>query len=223
MILVDHRELGSGVPEALRELRSVEVAVETLNLGDYVLSPKVVVERKSASDFCASILDKRLFAQAAQYTHAYERVVFLVEGPSLYEVSNLHPNAIRGALSYLVVLGGVTLLPSEDPRDSALLLATMTRHAQQGLGYELSFHAKRRGATPEQQMRYLVEDLPGIGPRMARELLANFGELHTLFCADEEALRAVPGIGPKRASSIVELLRRRYESSKDPLDAGDAD
>ena len=211
------------MPEALGDLEWVHVAVESLDLGDYVLSPTVVVERKSASDLASSILDKRLFAQAAEYARVYERVIFLVEGQSLYEASNLHPNAIRGALSYLVVLAGVTLLRSEDPRDSALLLATMARHAQQGLGYELSFHAKRAGATPEQQMRYLVEDLPGIGPRMARELLAHFGDVRTLFCANEDALRGVAGIGPKRASGIAELLRRRYEPSNDPVDAGDAE
>ena len=96
----------------------------------------------------------------------------------------------------------------------------MARHAQRGLGYELSFHAKRRGTTSEQQLRYIVEDLPGVGPRTARALLEHFGDLASLFCAEEEALRGVPRVGPKRASSIFELLHRRYAPAMDPVDAG---
>lgn len=209
-IRVDRREVGSGVPQCLGELEWVTLIVEQLDVADYVLSPRLAVERKSAGDFVASILDKRLFSQVEQLSRAYERGVFVVEGPSLYEVSNLHPNAIRGALSFLVVLGGVSLLRSESPRDSALLLATMARHEQHGLGYELSYHPKRHSPSPRLQMRYLVEDLPGIGPRIAESLLEQFGTLRALFAAGEEELRQVPGIGPKRAQGIHGLLTRPY-------------
>ena len=101
---------------------------------------------------------------------------------------------------------------SDGPQDSALLLATMARHEQQGLGYEISYHPKRRSPSPELQMRYMVEDLPGIGPRMADSLLKRFHTLQALFSAGEEDLRRVPGIGPKRAQSIRELLNRSYPS-----------
>lgn len=210
LIRVDHRESGSDVYAHLQAMAGIALQVEQLALGDYVLSSRVVVERKSATDFVASILDKRLFAQAEQLQRAFATVIYLVEGESLYGVSNLHPNAIRGALSYLVILGRVSLLRSENAEDSAYLLATMARHEQQGLGYELSLHAKRHSPSPALQMRYLVEDLPGIGPRTAHALLEHFGSLRALFGADEEALRRVAGIGPKRARAIYELLNRAY-------------
>jgi len=210
LIRVDHREVGSGVPEGLRELDNVMLQVEQLPLADYVLSPRVAVERKSTADLVASILDKRLFAQIAQLRDAYEEVIYLVEGRSLYQVGGIHPNAIRGALSYLIVLNGVSLLRSEDPTDSALLLATMARQEQHGLGYEVTLHPKRRSISPQLKMRYLVEDLPGIGPKMARALLERFGSLRALFAAGEQDLREVPGVGPKRARQIHELLTQPY-------------
>lgn len=210
LIRVDHREVGSGVPECLGGLEWVRLQIEQLDLADYVLSPRVAVERKSAGDFVASILDRRLFAQAEQLKEAYEQVVYLVEGQSLYEGRNVHPNAIRGALSYLAILGGYSVLRSESPEDSALLLATMARHEQQGLGYEISYHAKRRSPSPKTQMRYLVEDLPGIGPQISKALLDRFGTLRCLFNASEEDLRQVPGVGPKRARGIYDLLTRPY-------------
>jgi len=210
LIRVDQREVGSGVPESLSALDNVTLQIERLELADYVLSRRVAVERKSATDLVASILDKRLFAQVERLRAAYERVIYLIEGESLYRVGHVHPNAIRGALSFLVILSGVSLIRSEGPQDSALLLATMARHEQHGLGYELSSHPKRRSTSPQLQMRYLVEDLPGIGPKTARALLERFGTLRGLFTASEEELRQVPGIGPKRARRIHELLTQAY-------------
>ena len=215
LIRVDHREVGSGVPEALAELAQVDVCIESLDVADYLLSARVAVERKAATDFVASIPDRRLFSQAERLSQTYELAICLVEGPSLYEESRVHPNAIRGALSYLMLLGGVSVIRSESPQDSALLLATMARHEQQGLGYEISYHAPRRSLSPELQMRYLVEDLPGIGPAMADSLLRRFGNLRRLFSASDEELRQVRGIGQKRARLIHDLLTRTYGGRND--------
>jgi ERCC4-type nuclease len=210
VIRVDHRESACGVPEFLRELPGVVIEVEQLGLADYVLSPRLAVERKSAPDLVASILDKRLFAQVEQLKSVYQHVVYLIEGPSLYGISNLHPNAIRGAISYLVVLNNVATLRSDGPEDSALLLATMARHEQQGLGYQISGHFKRRSPAPHLQMRYLVEDLPGIGPKRASALLERFGSLRLLFSATEEELGQVEGIGAKTAHEVYEFLCRPF-------------
>ncbi|MCD6518306.1 MAG: hypothetical protein J7M05_00070 [Anaerolineae bacterium] len=210
-IQVDRRELGSGVPEQLKEIGGVTLEVASLPLADYILSPRLAVERKSANDLEASIIDRRLFAQVAELAQRYERVVYLIEGPTLYG-GRLHPNAIRGALSYLLVLAGVSVLRSEGPEDSAQLLATMARHEQHGLGYEVPLHQKRRSPSPQRQVRYLVEDLPGIGPQTADALLRHFGTLERLFGASEEELCQVPGIGPKRARAIRELLTLPYET-----------
>ena len=210
LIRADHREFGSGVPEWLGKQPRVLLQAEQLALGDYVLSGRVAVERKTSADFAASILDRRLFIQAEALGKAFDLVIYLIEGSSLCEACNLHPNAIRGALSYLSVLCGFSVVRSEGPEDTARLIATMARHEQHGLGYEISLHSKRRSVSPRLQMRYLVEDLPGIGPRLAEALLGYFGTLRDLFTADEKSLREVPGIGAKRAHSIFGLLNRPF-------------
>lgn len=215
LIQVDHREVGSGVVEALRALDGMNVEVLQLELADYILAPQVVVERKSAADLAASIVDRRLFAQVRQLTPVFERVIYLIEGASLYQGSRLHPNAIRGALSYLVVLAGVSIMRTESPEDTASLLATMARHAQQGLGYEISLHPKRRGESPARQMRTFAEGLPGIGPQMAARLLERFETLEKLLNAPEPELAQVHGIGQKTAARIRELLARVYAPETD--------
>ncbi|MHA1968835.1 MAG: DEAD/DEAH box helicase family protein, partial [Candidatus Hodarchaeales archaeon] len=64
LIIVDTRESASRIPKLLKQngarLKSAE-----LDVGDYVLSDRVVVERKSYSDFVTSILDGRLFQPAS--------------------------------------------------------------------------------------------------------------------------------------------------------------
>ena len=217
LIRVDHRELASGVPERLAAIDGITLSIETLELADYCLSPQLAVERKTAADLAASIVDRRLFAQVHELTQRFSQVVVLIEGAELYAGSNLHPNALRGALSYLVVLSGASVVRSEGPEDTAQLLATMARHAQHGLGYTLSLHHKRRSPSPNVQTRYLVEDLPGIGPQTARALLGAFATLEALFSADVDALKQVPGIGPKRAQSIRNLATHRYVEDQDHL------
>lgn len=210
LIRADHREVAGGVPEMLSALEGVSVRVEQLDVADYVLSERLAVERKTAADFAASIVDRRLFAQVERLQERYARVVYLIEGGGLYEGHTLHPNAVRGALSFLAVLSGATVLRSEGPEDSALLLVTMARHEQHGLGYEVSSHHVRRGSTRDLQQRYVVEELPGIGPRTAHALLERFGSLAAVFAADEEALRRVPGVGPKRARAVRDLITAPY-------------
>ncbi len=209
-IRVDHREAASGVPQYLSEIPGVDVHLEPLSLGDYVLSDRVVVERKSTADLAASIVDRRLFTQVDDLLAAYSRVVYMIEGESPYEASHLHPNAVRGALSYLVILKDVTLIRSEGPEDTAWLVATMARHEQEGLGYEVSKHRNRKASNPDLTMRYLVEDLPGVGPKTADALLRHFGSLRALFIASEDDLMNVPGVGSKRARQIAALLQRPY-------------
>jgi len=214
VIRVDHRELPSGIPEALAVFEGISVEVESLDLGDYVIGPDVVVERKSAADLAASIVDRRLFGQLEQLEEAFKSIIYLIEGQNLYEASNLHPNAIRGAVSYLVVLSGANVVYSRDAEDSASLLATMARHAQHGLGYDISMHAKRRATSPRLRMRYLVEDLPGIGPRIADALLVRFDSVQQIANASVSDLETAEGIGPKRAQAIYELLHRSYTGTE---------
>ena len=49
MIWVDYRERNSGVIEAL-EKSDIEYEIRNLNVGDYIIDNRVVVERKTSQD-----------------------------------------------------------------------------------------------------------------------------------------------------------------------------
>lgn len=204
IITADMRESRSGVTKRLELGGLVAVQYADLPVGDFILSESVVVERKEATDFVNSIMDRRLFGQVAQMKATYERPVVMIEGDVFLTRSGIAHDALRGALSWLSVIEGVSLVHTKDTTDTAIFLEVMVRHAQEGLGA-----IPLRGNKPKNLKvlsQFAVEGLPGCGPGTAKKLLEHFGSVERVFSATAEDLRQVKGVGPKTADQIRELL-----------------
>jgi Fanconi anemia group M protein len=205
VVTADMREQRSGVVSLLERSPLIEVLHAELPVGDYVLSESVVVERKEATDFVNSIMDRRLFGQIAQMKATYARPVLLLEGDVFATRSAISAEALHGALSWLSVIEGISVVHSRGVNQTAALLETMARHANEGLGYDLAL----RGAKPKNLKvlaQYAVEGLPGCGPGTAKKLLDHFGSVGAVFAASEADLCGVRGIGKKSAAQIRELI-----------------
>ena len=59
--------------------RGIKVTPRTLTIGDYVLSPDIVVERKSVEDLIGSLKSGRLLKQATEMCRHYTNAVLLIE------------------------------------------------------------------------------------------------------------------------------------------------
>jgi Fanconi anemia group M protein len=105
-------------------LSGFDVEVRRLDVCDYVVSDRCGVERKDVSDFLGSMKDGRLFSQARDMAEAYERPVLILEGrmSRAFKRSRMRPASVYGALSSLVLDYGVSVVPTEDPETSAVLL-----------------------------------------------------------------------------------------------------
>ena len=66
-ITADDRERAAGVIEALGAMEDVELSIERLSLGDYVVENGLLVERKTVLDLALSVVDGRLFRQAGRF------------------------------------------------------------------------------------------------------------------------------------------------------------
>ena len=62
-IIVDMREFRSELPSLIHK-RGIEIDPVTIEVGDYILTPDICVERKSISDLIGSLQGGRLFNQA---------------------------------------------------------------------------------------------------------------------------------------------------------------
>lgn len=77
-VVIDVREFRSSLPAVLYS-KGMEVVPLTLEVGDYVLSPEICVERKSIPDLRGSLQSGRLYTQAEAMTKYYKTAILLIE------------------------------------------------------------------------------------------------------------------------------------------------
>jgi ERCC4-type nuclease len=159
-ICVDMRERQSPVPELLAAFGDVSLTFAALPSADYVLSETVAVERKTTSDFVASILDRRLFSQATKMQLLFARPLMIVEGDLTQVPHSIDLEAIRGALAFVTVRAEITVLQVGEPSETAAMLRLLARHAQERLDLPISLR-EPKPLVEQLYAAYLVEGLPG--------------------------------------------------------------
>lgn len=211
-IVVDFREAKSGVANVLDKL-GVEIIFTTLEIGDYVVSDRLAVERKRTDDFVNSLVDgkRNLFAQLSDLTRVYQKPVLIIEGTELFTSRQINPNAIYGSLISIAIDFGVSLLYSRDEEETAAILKMLAKREQMENKREVNPHGKKSTSTLPEQQEYLVSAIADIGPKAARNLLLHFGSVEAIMKADAKELKKVNLIGPKRATKIRELIESPYK------------
>lgn len=210
LIFADNREFNSNVVKELARKDCV-VKPRQLEVGDYLISERVVVERKSAGDFLESIFDQRMFGQAKNLTNQFENPIILIEGNGLYTKRDVHPNAVRGALSALAIDYKIPLMWSENEKDTSELIFWMAKREQIEENRTVSIRGKRKGLTFEEKQEYLISGLPSINSKISKRLLKHFKTPRKVFNASEEELKEVKGIGDKMAEKLRKILTSEYK------------
>jgi ERCC4-related helicase/ERCC4-type nuclease len=212
LVYVDQREIRSGVARALNR-GGVDIVLSTLEVGDYIVSDRVAIERKTDMDFLDSIIDKErnIFRQLSDLARTYERPVLIIEGENLYTGRQLHPNAIRGVLASIVIDFGVPILNTRDEAETAEMIGTITRREQEDKKRMPSLHGKKTAMTLKEQQEYIISAISNIGPSAAGKLLRNFGSVESVMRASTDELMEVESIGLKTAQRIREVVGGKYK------------
>lgn len=209
-VFADQRELRSAVVKSLDKM-GVELDLKTLEVGDYVLSERVCVERKKVEDLLSSLTDKRyLFGQLSDLSNEYERPLLIIEGEGLYATRNIHPNAIRGLLSTIAIDLSLPIIFTSDEEDTASLIYVIAKREQEKKRKIFNPHGKRSSLSLKEQQEYLVSSISNIGPVTARNLLAHFGSVQNVILASKEELMEVERVGPMTASKIRDVVGSDY-------------
>ncbi len=209
-VVVDTRELHSPVAHELSKL-GVEIIPETLEVGDYILSGDVIVERKTLNDFVNSILDKRLFEQLKLLKQSYSTPVILLEREETLQRA-FNPDALYGAISSVLIDFAVPVIWSDNAQVSAKYLHTIARREQRERRKLIAIKSGKVPPTPNEQLERVVGNLPDVDAVRAKHLLASYRSLQNLFSASEEDLKDVEGIGPVLARRLSSLFSHDYES-----------
>ncbi len=210
-VFVDQREIRSHVARSLEKL-GVDVVLRTIEVGDYILSDRVGIERKTVEDFLSTLMDGRdLFGQISDLSRTFDRPVLIIEGEGLYTARQIHANSIRGVLSSIAVDFGVPIIFSRDEEDTAALIAIMAKREQTDEKRENSLHGKKTSLTLKEQQEYIISSLPEIGPAVARNLLLHFGSVEGVMSASRDELMEVGLVGPRTADRIREVVGGAYK------------
>jgi Fanconi anemia group M protein len=203
-IRIDYREKDSGLIDLLKAM-DLYVEIGRLSYGDYIINEAITIERKTARDFLISIIDGRLFRQLANLKKKCPRPLLLIEGDPYATDLAFDPSAIKGALLSVQVIWYVPIILSdskEATRDIFLMIG-----GQEESGLEVAH--LRGGYRPKKlksRQLYLLQGLPGIGPRIAKRLLDHFGSVIKVMNASAAELREVEGIGRLSAQGIRQVL-----------------
>uniref|UniRef100_A0A915CH47 DNA repair endonuclease XPF n=2 Tax=Parascaris univalens TaxID=6257 RepID=A0A915CH47_PARUN len=97
-VVVDMREFNSELPTVLYK-RGTDIVPATLEVGDYILSPHIAVERKSLDDLTQSLHSGRVFKQIDQMLRNYKTTILLVEANTKNDYRKINGGPFQGELS----------------------------------------------------------------------------------------------------------------------------
>lgn len=189
----------------MRECGAFDVEMVRLMAGDYLINGEVLVERKTAGDFAASLVDGRLFPQAFRLAHSPHRALVLIEGPTMTSTPHVHPHAIQGAIVSLAAIWRLPVIQTSDPDDSLRVVQVLANQASGPLERILRRYDRKPKRLTSRQI-YVLQGLPGVGPALATRLLNHLGSVERVVTADVSSLLQIRGVGPKRAARIRKVV-----------------
>ena len=203
-IIVDERERKSGIPDLLKSV-GLNLEMKTLPIGDYIVAPETVVERKSIRDLMASVFDGRLFDQCSRLKEHFEHPIVLVEG-NVDEIEEIAENPLifYGAISTVALDFKIPIIPTPSAAHTAKLLVSMCSRKDAPKRPYLK-KIKKSPDLEKQQLSVLCS-LPGIGEKFAIRMLTKFGTPLKVFSATTSELAKVEGLGEARAKKIKKTL-----------------
>ena len=212
-IIVDERERKSGIPDLLKSI-GMGVEMKTLPIGDYIVAPETIVERKSIKDLMASVFDGRLYDQCARLKENFEHPIVLVEGnvDEIEEITD-NPLVFYGALSRVTLEFKIPIIPTPSASHTAKLLVALCSKKDGPKGPYLK-KIKKSSNLETQQLSTLCS-LPGIGEKFAVRMLEKFGTPLKVFSATTSELAKVEGLGESRAKKIKNMLTTKNKLQKE--------
>jgi len=204
-IIADNREKNSLLISELIE-KGCQIEFRNLLVADYI-TKNVAIERKTVSDLLSSIINKRIFRQLEELQQ-YEKRLLMIEGIDEQELyhknSRINENAIRGFLLSVTLNFNTPIIFTKDYEDSAKFIMILAKKQEK----DLALNAKKKARNTKEQLQYIIESFPGIGPKTAKKLLKEFKTINKLVNADFESLKKLIG---KKAEIIFKLIYEKFE------------
>lgn len=182
--------------------KQLRIEPAMLDIGDYVLSPEICVERKSLLDLIGSITSGRLFTQLTQMARHYPRPMLLIEFEEgkPFALRGLHVKTyqIKELMEKLMLtilhFPKVAIIWSPTPLDTALIFSSLKENWDDPSIRDALEH--EAGSTDLQkqynsQQVDLLLTLPGIDTKNVHRLLNNFNNFAEICTKTESELTRI--------------------------------
>jgi len=222
-VIIDAREFRSALPSMLH-LRGAELVPRTLEVGDYILSPQMCVERKSLSDLFSSFASGRLYQQVEAMTRFYKQAVLLIEfdenRPFQLQAANqlgldISAGSITSKLTLLTIhFPSLRIMWMRSPHNTA----EMFDHIKQNQEEPVADDAERVGLDDSQAQssfnivpQDVLRRLPGINPHNVNFVMNHVESLSELSRLSMCRLKAL--LGDQNAKQLHDFLHAKPPSS----------
>jgi len=205
-IIIDHREKNSLVPSELVHL-GCAIEFANLHIGDFIVKD-VIIERKTVKDFLSSMINKRLISQLNDLQQIQNKILIIegIEEQELYNAeSGINENAIRGFMLSIILNHNIPIILTKNYADTAKFLMVLAK--KQEKENEIGINAKKKSRDVREQMQFILEGFPGIGPKSAKKLLSHFKTIKNTINAPKEDLQKCIG----KKSEIFRIIHREYQ------------
>ena len=211
-IVIDEREKNSKVPYFLKE-NGIYTDFVQLNVGDYILSHDIAIERKTVPDLLSSIYDGRLYIQCSQLLKFYSKPVVIIEGDisSVFSEKNIQEkiSIIYDAIGSITIFFRIPIIHTlSAEHTSKFLIVMLNKSTKKGPTGPLLKKIKKSNQIEIQQLS-ILSSLPGIGDKLAIKLLNRFHTPLKALNASTAELAMVPGLGNARAEKIKKILSNK--------------
>jgi Fanconi anemia group M protein len=194
-IIIDIHEKNSLIPSIISS-KNFSFKFESLKVGDYLIGDSAI-ERKTLSDLSSSIISKRIFRQLNELKQHPLPILLIEENNKGHKLEN---NQIRGFILSVLTQYHIPIIFSQDEYETAEYLTLL---AKKDASSPSSQRAKKILLSAEENIRYILEGFPGIGPQNSKKLIKKFGSIRNVINASSEELRSILG----KKSKSIETLR----------------
>ncbi|MEK6915221.1 MAG: ERCC4 domain-containing protein [Nanoarchaeota archaeon] len=199
-IIADNREKNALVASYLME-QGIKIEFKQLEIGDYIVN-NIAIERKTKSDLVNSIIDKRIFSQLDNLKQ-YENHIILLEEDN--KKTNMSENAIRGFILSVALKFKTPIIYSSNEKDTAEYIRLLANKKKKK---ENSIRSLKNKISKDEQIQFILEGFPNIGPVKAKLLIEKFKTIKNIANASREELNEVIG---KNSEEIYHLFNQELQ------------
>ncbi|KAK9499241.1 hypothetical protein O3M35_002314 [Rhynocoris fuscipes] len=229
-VIVDMREFRSELPSLLYK-RGIDIEPVTLQIGDYILSPEMCVERKSISDLIGSLNSGRLYTQALAMCRYYSKPILLIEFDErkpfvlqgrYYLSTEESSNDIRAKLQLLTLhFPRLRIVWSPSPFATAQLFHELKDGKEEpsatvaaAIGNEDAHLEDERLDKYNIEIQDFVTKLPGINSKNINQLLNKGKSLSHILTLSKEELSEILG-NSANGELLFKALHNKVAPSSD--------